>query len=500
MEWLNKTCFSNLEKETQRNHLLLFITVCSLLLGTAAISYYGYIFTTRAIPFWICGFCLMLFGTLFTFMRSMDSLYKYIMTFMLLVMSYIMVQAFNDSPSVFQMVNFTLVVSLIYLNERLVLILGGTAVTTTFLLCRYWPEYFFTYTTAAESVNFAGLLAVTTIAMWGVTKIGKSLLSRLYNEKQEVMRKAQDLEETQKLIEETVIKLNENFNKLKENMNTSMESMSEMNEAFEEVTVGTQSQSEMMSRSVKVLHDIERSIEQIIQQVRDVSISVDESLEISKISVHTLKGFAKNMRSLNEVMTQSGVVFKELMVQSKNINEIVDMITNISKQTSLLALNANIEAARAGEHGKGFAIVANEVLKLAEESNHSAGRIQKILKEFSQQVNKVEDQVEKSERIQEECNEMLSSVLNNVNNLGNFIHAINDLMQEIEEYQENFQVKTTNIVKDITYASSVIQQTSLATEEVLASVEEEKGRNEASIYTLQNTTNQVKVLESILEK
>ncbi|UOB78716.1 DUF4077 domain-containing protein [Bacillus sp. ZJS3] len=500
MEWLKRTCFSNLEKESQKNHLLLFITICSFFLGIIAIGYYGYIFTERAIAFWVCGISVVLFGTLLTFIESMEAMYKYVMTFMLLMMSFIMVQAFNESPAVFQMVYFTLAVSLIYLSERLVVILGGVAVVLTFILCSYWPEQFFAYTAASEAANFASLLAIVTIAMWGVTKIGSNLLARLSDEKQEVMRKAQELEETQRLIEETVVKLDSNFNCLRENMNTSMESMSDINFAFEEVAVGTQSQSEMMSRSVEVLNDMEGNIEQIISQVRNASIRVDESLEISKGSVHTLRNFEANMRSLNDVVSQSGIIFRDLMMQSKQINEIVDVITNISSQTSLLALNANIEAARAGEHGKGFAIVANEVLKLAEESNRSAGRIQGILKEFSNQASKVEVQVEKSERVQEECNEMLVSVLTNVTDLGKFIDEINDVMREIVGHQENFQVKTTNIVKDVTHASNVIQQTSAATEEVLASVEEEKHRNDTSVKTLHTVSEQVKLLEDILEK
>ncbi|HDX9577819.1 TPA: DUF4077 domain-containing protein [Bacillus pseudomycoides] len=500
MEWLKRKCFSNLEQESQKNHLLLFISMFSFSLGIAAISYYGYIFTARAIPFWLCGVTLFIVGILLNLVPKMVYIYKYIMTYMLLVMSYIMIQTFNESPAIFQMVYFTLAVSLIYLSERLILMLGGVAVITTFILCNYWPEQFFAYTAASEAANFASLLAMVTLAMWGVTKIGKGLLVRLNKEKQEVMRKAVELENTQKLIEETVLKLDQNFNSLKNNANTSMESMGEINVAFQEVAMGAHSQSEMMTNSVEVLNDMETNIEHIISQVREVSTNVDESLEVSKISVGTLQNFEQHMRSLSEILTQSGLVFKELTEQSKRITEIADVITGISDQTSLLALNANIEAARAGEHGKGFAIVANEVLKLAEESNRSAGSIQGILKDFSNQASKVEEQVGKGKTVQEECSKMLSDVLANVSNLGAFINSINRLMTEIVHHQESFQVKTTNIVQDVTYASTVIQQTSAATEDVLVSVEEERRRNETSVEALHTVAVQVKQLEAILEK
>ncbi|MGG2017670.1 DUF4077 domain-containing protein [Bacillus sp. S10(2024)] len=500
MEWLKRKCFSNLEQESQKNHLLLFISMFSFFLGIAAISYYGYIFTARAIPFWVCGATVFIVGILLNFVPKMVYMYKYIMTCMLLVMSYIMIQTFNESPAIFQMVYFTLAVSLIYLSERLILMLGGVAVITTFILCNYWPKQFFAYTAASEAANFASLLAIVTLAMWGVTKIGKSLLVRLNKEKQEVMKKAVELENTQKLIEETVLKLDQNFNSLKNNVNTSMESMGEINVAFQEVAMGAHSQSEMMSHSVEVLNDMETNIEHIISQVREVSTNVDESLEASKISVGTLQNFEQHMRSLSGILTQSGLIFGELTEQSKRITEIADVITGISDQTSLLALNANIEAARAGEHGKGFAIVANEVLKLAEESNRSAGSIQGILKDFSNQASKVEEQVGKGKKVQEECNKMLSDVLANVSSLGTFIDSINRLMTEIVHHQESFQVKTTNIVQDVTYASTVVQQTSTATEDVLVSVEKERRRNETSVEALHTVAAQVKQLEAILEK
>jgi methyl-accepting chemotaxis protein len=500
MNWLQQKCFSNLEQESQKNNLLLFICMISFILGLLALTYYEYTFSPGAIPYWICGFTLFIVGITLSYFPTTVHIYKYIMTFLMLIMSYIMVRTFNGTPAMFHMVYFTLAISLIYLNGRLTLMLGIVSSITAFILCQFYQEQFFTYTDKPESVNFAVLQLIITAAMWGVTRIGQNLLTHLAKEKQEVTKKAEELEKTQQLIEETVLALNQHFDHLEHNISTSKESMNDINNAFQEVATGTQSQSEMMTRSVNVLNEMETNIADIISQIRNVSTNVDESLEVSKVSVHTLHSFETNMTRLNDIMAQSALTFKEIHEHSKKINEIVDIITNISKQTSLLALNANIEAARAGEHGKGFAVVANEVLKLADESNRSASRIQSILKEFSNKTEKVEEQTKNGERVQEECNHMLANVLANVNNLGSFIQTINHLMVEIIDHQESFQKRTSDIVEGVTYASSVIQQTSAATEEVLASVEEETERNETSVHALHTVASQVKQLELILTK
>ena len=87
---------------------------------------------------------------------------------------------------------------------------------------------------------------------------------------------------------------------------------------------------------------------------------------------------------------------ENLLESSKSIQKIVEYIKNISEQTNLLSLNASIEAARAGEHGKGFAIVAGEVGKLANETDSFIGEIEQIVKKLEENVSSAHQSIEHS--------------------------------------------------------------------------------------------------------
>ncbi|PFL70498.1 hypothetical protein COJ36_02785 [Priestia megaterium] len=155
-------------------------------------------------------------------------------------------------------------------------------------------------------------------------------------------------------ISSTVAASSEELSASAEQNNSAIEHISSITE---KLASGSNHQVNQIQESSTIIYRITNQTSEVVENVEQITKRALDTAAISNSGTATVETAAKQMKSINENVTELSSVFQGLSEHSAKISQINDVITAIADQTNLLALNAAIEAARAGDHGKGFAVV-----------------------------------------------------------------------------------------------------------------------------------------------
>ncbi|HEY3366435.1 MAG TPA: methyl-accepting chemotaxis protein [Symbiobacteriaceae bacterium] len=301
-------------------------------------------------------------------------------------------------------------------------------------------------------------------------QIGRSA-SAVLDTLQESETAVQEVTQVAELVGDAISKLSQDLCAQVERTEETGRVVAELATTIQQISTGAQDQANSAQQMSERVDQVAARLENVVAKAGRVVVSAKQASAAAKDGGAVVLRAADKMRQIRGTVLDSAQRIEQLSQKGKHIGSINQTITRIAQQTNLLALNAAIEAARAGEHGRGFAVVADEVRKLATGAANAAREINELLQQIQSDVATV---VEVMERGRAEVEDGVAFA----NDAGNALQAILREAEETATDADAISSAATDIgqashelVDSVTLMAAIAEENMAATEQMHAGAE-----------------------------
>ena len=260
-----------------------------------------------------------------------------------------------------------------------------------------------------------------------------------------------------------------------------------------EIATGSETQANNASDLAQNMGTLTEMVDEANENGEKIQSNSEKVLQLTDNGSRLMNASTEQMLKINHIVKDAVVKVQDLDNQSKKISKLVIVIKDVADQTNLLALNAAIEAARAGEHGKGFAVVADEVRKLAEQVALSVSDITEIVTEIQTE----------SSAVAESLNIGYKEVEHGTSEIETTGKTFNEISKAVTEMVENIKVVSNNLAKTAVSCQNMnesIEEIAAVSEESAAGVEQVSASSQQASGSMEEVAGSSEHLAQLAEE